>query len=518
MTRPSLFDRMLKRKQSKEKPNKAFSNKITRNLDDNVQNMKQLLGDPGDLVVRELIIGGLEKRAAIIYISGITDEQLINNNILKTIQLNLKQIDSKHILDNIHKEVIAITDIQNSNNMDDISFAVLNGNTAFYLDGYETVLLMGTTGGETRSIEPPDSESLIRGPKDGFVENIATNMALIRRDIKDPNLRFKQHEVGKRSKQKLILCYVEGITNPDLVEEVNRRLETIDIDYISDSSYVEQWIEDSFLSPFPQLLDTERPDKVSYYLVQGKIAILVDGTPFALVTPTTIGDALHSMEDYTQRWISATLIRLLRYLSAFFALFLPALYIALVSFHPGMIPSTLAFSMAASREGVPFPAALEALLMGITFEILHEAGIRLPKIIGQTIGIVGGLVIGDAAVSAGIVSPIMVIVTALTAIASFSIPSYSVAIAFRTVRFAFMIAASFLGLYGIILVYIMVNIHIVNLKSLGVPYSTPFAPTFVKDWKNLVLRAPITKLTQRPTYLRPMDNQSEDIKPEKRKE
>ncbi|WP_068676951.1 spore germination protein [Oceanobacillus sp. Castelsardo] len=518
MTRPSLFNRLLNRKQSKEKSKTSFSTKITKNLDDNLHNMKQLLGDPGDLVIRELIIGGLVKRAAIVYISGITDEQLINNNILKTIQLNLKQIDSKQILDQIHKEVVAITDIQKSNNMDDISFAVLNGNTAFYLDGYETVLLMGTTGGETRSIEPPDSETLIRGPKDGFVENIATNMALIRRDIKDPNLRFKQHEVGKRSKQKLILCYVEGITNPDLVDEVNRRLETIDMDFVSDSSYVEQWIEDSFLSPFPQILNTERPDNVSYHLVQGKLAILVDGTPFALIAPATIGDSLQSMGDYNQRWLSATLLRLLRYLSAFFALFLPALYIALVSYHPGMIPSTLAFSIAASREGVPFPAAIEAILMGITFEILHEAGIRLPKVIGQTIGIVGGLVIGDAAVSAGIVSPIMVIVTALTAIASFSIPTYSVAIAFRTVRFAFMIAASFLGLYGIILVYIMVNIHLVNLKSIGVPYSTPFAPTFIKDWKDLILRAPITKLTQRPTYLRPMDNKSGDIKTEKRKE
>lgn len=517
MTRPSLFDRLLKRKQSKEKSKNDFSNKITKNLDDNLQNMRELLGNPGDLVVRELIIGEVEKRAAIVYLSGITDEELINNNILKTIQLNMKQYHSK-ILENIEKEVIAVTDVDKTTNLDDVSLGVLNGNTAFYIDGTDTVLIMGTTGGETRSIEQPESETLIRGPRDGFVENIATNMALIRRDIKDPNLRFKQHEVGKRSKQKLIVCYIAGITNPDLVEEVNRRLETMDIDYISDSAYVEQWIEDSFLSPFPQLLDTERPDTVSSHLIQGKLAILVDGTPFALVAPITLGDTLHSMDDYNQKWMSATLLRLLRYLSAFFALFLPALYIALVAYHPGMIPSSLAFSIAASREGVPFPAAIEALLMAITFEILHEAGIRLPKTIGETIGIVGGLVIGDAAVSAGIVSPVMVIVTALTAIASFSVPTYSVAIAFRTARFAFMIAASFLGLYGIILVYIMINIHLVNLKSIGIPYSTPFAPTFIKDWKNLILRAPITKLTQRPTYLKPLDNESEDIEPEKGKE
>ncbi|MUK88019.1 spore germination protein [Ornithinibacillus sp. L9] len=516
MTRSSLIRRLKLKKQQQMKQSSKTSSKqieITKNLDENIKNLKEVLGDPGDLIVRELIIGGIESRAAIIYISGLTDENLINNNILKAIQLNLKEFEGE-ILEKIHKEVIAVTDVTKAEAMDEISFAILNGNTALYVDGSETVLLLGTIGGESRPIEAPASETLIRGPRDGFVESIETNMALVRRDIKDPNLRFKAHAVGKRSKQKLVVCYLEGITNPEIVKEVNRRLETIDIDYLSDSSYVEQWIEDSFLSPFPQLLNTERPDKVSSDLMQGKVAILVDGTPFALLAPITIGDSLHSMEDYTQRWLTASLLRLLRYLSAFFALFLPALYIALVSYHPGMLPSTLAYSIAATREGVPFPGAVEAILMAITFEILHEAGIRLPKAIGQTIGIVGGLVIGEAAVSAGIVSPIMVIVTALTAIASFSVPSYSVAITFRTLRFAFMVAAALLGLYGIILVYIMVNIHIVNLKSIGVPYSTPFSPTFTKDWKDLILRSPITSLTERTTYLKPKDHRSKDIKPE----
>ncbi|WP_377559035.1 spore germination protein [Ornithinibacillus salinisoli] len=505
--------RKLHQKNKKQPDKVRDKTKITKNLDENIKNVKELLGEPGDLVVRELIIGGIESRAALIYISGLTDENLINNNILKTIQLNMKQFESD-ILDKIYQEVIAVTDIKKAEAMDEVSFAILNGGTAFYLDGRETVLLMGTSGGESRAIEQPDSETLIRGPRDGFVENIQTNMALVRRDIKDPNLRFKTHEVGKRSKQKLVVSYVEGIANPDIVNEVNRRLETIDIDYLSDSAFVEQWIEDSFLSPFPQLLDTERPDKVSSDLMQGKIAILVDGTPFVLIAPITIGDSLHSMEDYNQRWFPASLLRILRYLSAFFALFLPSLYIALVSYHPGMIPSTLAYSIAATREGVPFPAAIESIIMAITFEILHEAGIRLPKVIGQTIGIVGGLVIGEAAVSAGIVSPIMVIVTALTAISSFGVPSYSVAITFRMLRFAFMIAASFLGLYGIVLIYIMINIHIVNLKSIGVPYSTPFAPSFVNDWKDLVFRAPVTELKRRPLYLKTKDKKSKDIKPE----
>ncbi|MFD1849605.1 spore germination protein [Oceanobacillus bengalensis] len=517
MRRSSLFNRLKRKKEQSRQAGKSnFNNmKVTKKLDNNLSNIKEMLGDPNDLVVRELLIGSIEKRAGMVYISGLTDENLINNNILKTIQLNLKQFDS-NIIEKIHKEVIAITDIKQANNLDDVSLGILNGNTAFYLDGHETVLLMGTAGGESRAIEQPQSETLIRGPRDGFVESINTNMALIRRDIKDPHLRFKPHEVGKRSKQTIVVSYIEGIVNPDIVTEINRRLETVDIDFIADSAYVEQWIEDSFLSPFPQILNTERPDKVSSDLMQGKVAILVDGTPFALVAPISIGDSLHSMEDYNQRWFSATLLRVLRYLSAFLAIFLPGLYIALVSYHPGMIPSTLTYSIAATREGVPFPAAIEAILMAVTFEILHEAGVRLPKVIGQTIGIVGGLVIGEAAVSAGIVSPIMVIVTALTAIASFSVPSFSIALTFRILRFSIILAAAFLGLYGIILVYIMVNIHIVNLKSIGKPYSAPFAPTFTKDFKDLIIRAPITSITKRPYNLKPLDQESKDILPEKK--
>src|SRR5699024_8483696 len=286
------------------------------------------------------------------------------------------------------------------------------------------------------------------------------------------------------------------------------RLRAIDMDDAPGVGYIEQWIEDSFLSPFPQLINTERPDKVSAALLQGKLAIFLDGTPLVLVLPATFGNALQSPEDYYERWTIGTLIRGLRYLAAFISVFLPALYVALVSYHPGMIPQKLAFSIAATREGVPFPPFIEALLMTITMELLREAGARLPTTIGQTIGIVGGLVIGEAAVQAGIVSPIMVIVVALNAIASFAIPSYSVAISFRILLFGFLIASAVFGLFGIILAYIMINIHLVNLKSIGVPYSTPFAPTFLRDWNDLIFRSPIPLISRRPKYLQAEDEKS----------
>ncbi|SET16971.1 spore germination protein [Oceanobacillus limi] len=484
-----------------------YTVEITTNLDENLQSVKKMLGDPDDLVIREIPVGKTQIKCAVVFISGLVDQDLVENNIIKPIQYNRKTFEMG-LLESVNQEVIPLSDVQQVKALDDVSYGILQGNTAVYIDDFDQVLVIGTAGGKSRQIEEPPSERLVRGPRAGFVEQIQTNMSLLRQDLKDPNLRFETHEVGRRTKQKLVVTYMEGIVNPDLIKEINHRLKTIDTDKSLDSGQVEQWIEDSFLSPFPQLMDTERPDRVSSALMQGKFAILVDGTPFVLIAPVTLVDSLQSLEDYNQRWLTSSLFRILRFISAFIAMFLPALYIALVSYHPDLLPTQLVISIAASREGVPFPAVIEAVAMAITFEILHEAGIRLPKLIGSTIGIVGGLVIGESAVSAGIVSPIMVIITALTAIASFTTPQYSVAIAFRAMRFGFMIAAAIFGLYGIILIYIMVNIHLVNLKSIGIPYSTPFAPSFIKDWKDLVFRAPLLMLTGRPKYLMTQDKKS----------
>ena len=446
------------------------------------------------------------QKCSILYISGLSDSNIVNDNILKMLQENGKQF-SGNVLDQVFQEVIAITDTKKISSFEEIINTLLDGNSVLILDGEMSALEMGTAKVEKRSLDEPQSEAVIRGPRIAFIENIDTNISLIRRELKDPNLRFEFHEVGCRSKQRIAVCYVEGIVNPDILNEVNRRIKTINIDFTPGSGLVEQWIEDSFLSPFPQIIDTERPDRVIYGILQGKVSILVEGSPFALLAPITFVDAILSIEDYNQRWLIATLMRLLRYLATFIALFSPALYVALVSYHPGMLPTQLTFSIAATREGVPFPSIVEALLMAITFEILQEAGIRLPKAIGQTVGIVGGIVIGDVAVTAGIVGPLMVIITSLTAIASFTIPNYSMAIGFRIMRFSFILAAAILGLYGIIIVFIMMCVHLVNLKSMGIPYTGPFAPYFLKDLKNLIVRAPITTLTKRPPYLEPEDMQ-----------
>jgi len=493
-----------------------FSITLYKELDKNITNLKNMLDEPSDLVVRQFNVRGTNHKCAVVYIDGLVNQDLVHSNIIKNVQLltERKQLpnETAKLLEVLYNEIISAADVEKGNTLDDLSLALLSGDTIFYLDGIAQVLITDTKQWETRAIEEPISETLIRGPRDGFVENIQTNLVLLRRHIRDSNLRFKEHFVGRRSKKTLVVAYIDGIINPGIVKEVNRRLKSIDMDDAPESGYIEQWIEDSFLSPFPQSINTERPDKVSAALMQGKLAIFLDGTPFVLILPSTLGNGLQSPEDYYERWTIGTLLRGLRYMAAFIAIFLPALYVALVSYHPGMIPSKLAYSIAATREGVPFPPFLEALLMGITMELLREAGARLPTTIGQTIGIVGGLVIGDAAVQAGIVSPIMVIVVALNAIASFSIPSYSLSISFRILLFGFLIAAATFGLFGIILAYIMLNIHIVNLRSVGVPYSTPFAPTFLKDWNDLVFRTPIPTLIRRPEYMETEDDKSGDLR------
>src|SRR5690625_792841 len=471
-----------------------------------------MLDDPDDLVIREFTVGEENYSCAVVYIDGLIDRDLIQNSMLESLQnITIERKKAKRIevvFEEIYKEFISITKIDQGTTLEDVSNAILSGKAVFYLDGMNIVLIMDAMGGETRAIEQPITETLIRGPRTSFVENLGTNLSLLRRNIRAPNLRLKTQTIGRRSKSSLVVAYVEDIVNPEILKEVTRRLNTIEIADAPESGFIEQWIEDSFLSPFPQLLDTERPDMVSGSLPQGKVAILLDGTPFALVMPITIGDVFKSSEDYYERWLYGTLLRILRYIGAFLALFLPGLYIALTSFHQGLLPSKLAFSIAASREGVPFPPLAEAIIMVIALELLQEAGLRLPTPIGQTIGIVGGLVLGESAVQAGIVSPVMVIVIALTAIAAYTTPTFSLGISLRILRFAFMVIAATLGLYGIVLVFIMMSIHVVNLKSFGVPYTTPYAPTLFKDWQDLILRGPRTMLTKRPDFLRTKDKKT----------
>lgn len=486
-----------------------FSPKIEENLD----KFKAFLKDSSDAVFREFILGLSGIKGALVYIDGLIDKMVIHDQIMRALMFEIVSLEqegeikitSEEALERIKNHALFVADLKEAKNMDEAMLPVMSGEVALMIDGHDQILIVSARGWSARGVSEPQTESLVRGPRDGFTETLRTNTALLRRRCKDPNLSIKTVQVGRRSKTDVAIVYIKGIAREDLIKEVVERVTEIDTDIVFESGQIEQFIEDDFMSPFPQTQPTERPDKVMAALVEGRVAVLVDGSPFAMIVPAVLYQFFQSPEDYYERWIIGSITRSLRWIASLLATFTPALYIALTTFHPGMIPSRLAFSIAAAREGVPFPAVLEAILMEITIELLREAGARLPKAIGQTVGIVGGLVVGDAAVRAGITSPIMVIVVALTAIASFIIPSYNVAISFRIVRFPLMMLAATLGLYGVMLGFIVINIHFVCLKSFGVDYMAPMVPFTLADMKDTLVRLPKKLQQKRPKHINPID-------------
>ena len=383
--------------------------------------------------------------------------------------------------------------------------AILYGNIIIYRQSDQTAYVAIGNGIEQRSIQESENENSLRGPRDGFVEALNTNLSLIRRRYPDPELKVDIQVLGRRTKTKVALLSINGIVNPNVLEEVRTRLSTMDIDEVLDSGTVEQWIEDSWYSPFPQVQYSERPVKVLHSMLEGRIAIIVDGSPIVLIVPVTFSMLFQAPDDYYERWMIGSSIRVIRMVGAVVALVLPSLYIALIAYHPGMIPTQLAISISASRAEVPFPSLLEAIFMEATLEMLREAGLRLPKIMGQTIGIVGGLVIGQAAVEAGIVSPVLVIVVAITAISSFLVPAYNGAIALRLLRFPLMLLSGSLGLFGLILGVMAILAHLVSLKSFSINYFSPIVPYRISDWKDLLIRAPLPYPKKRPEILHPQD-------------
>lgn len=482
-----------------------FTGDLTLDLDI----IRKEIGHNSDVHFREFQIGSTSIGAAIIFVNGLSDIELIEKHILKSLMAKFPEEnkpDSPFVKGTVLKEyiknkVLSISKLTEVLDISDMVSKVLTGSTALLIDGVPNPLILGTTKGKSRNIEEPVSEALVRGPRVGFTETLTGNTTLLRQHGDNPNLTIINFQVGKRAKKELAIAYINEIVDPDLVEEVKKRIKKINIDDVPESGYIEQLIEDNYLSPFSQVQNTERPDRVISALMEGRVAILLDGTPFALIVPVTFIMLLQSPEDYYERWLFGSLIRLLRCLAALISLFGPSLYISFVSFHQGMIPTKLAMSIIGTREGVPFPALIEALIMEIAIEILREAGLRLPKPIGPAMGIVGGLIIGEAAVQAGIVSPIMVIVVAITAISSFAIPQYSAGITLRMLRFIAMFSAAVLGLYGVVLFFLLLCCHLVKLKSFGIPYITPAVPYRVNDWKDFMVRMPLMMMKRRPKMM-----------------
>ncbi|MBW7477112.1 spore germination protein [Paenibacillus oenotherae] len=481
---------------SRPENDKPSQEKLTESYTANIRMIQAVYKQCSDVVFRPFQISG-HINATIIYISGLTDHEGIGQYVLIPLMQGSTALDEG--IGNLVEKSLPVSEVKPVNTIQDCVNHLSIGHAVLIIDGHRQGIAIAITKTEKRSVEEPQAESVIRGPREGFTETLTVNLSLVRRKIRTPLLKTESMTIGRYTGTEVVLTYIEGLVLDELLKEVRTRVKSIDIDGILETSYIEEMIEDKSLTPFPRSLVTERPDVVAANLLEGRIAIFVNGTPFVLIVPISFFSLLQSPEDYYDRYIFSTATRWLRYVFLAMSMLLPSLYVAILSYHQEMLPASLYFSIASSRETVPFPAIVEALIMEIAFEALREAGVRLPKQVGSAVSIVGALVIGQAAVAAGIVSAPMVMVVAITGISSFMVPHYAIGFTLRIIRFPIMLLAGMLGLLGVIMGILAVLIHVCTLRSFGVPYMSPLATVEQKDLKDILIRAPWWKMNTRPS-------------------
>lgn len=480
--------------------------KVSLNLTDNINEIHKILENNCDLVIKNITLGRTGSRAAsILFIDSLIDSDQIDSDIIRPLVIDaytsgLESADG--IISQLNcGNLVTKGQIKTCSNMKNLMNGLLGGEACLLISGIESAYVISVKGNEKRSITEAQTEPVIRGPKDAFVESLNSNIGLIRTRIPNPNLSFEEIQIGTQTHTKVCISYIRGICPSSRIAEVRARLSRIQIDGILESGYLEEFIQDNPFSLFPQIRNTERPDVASAALLEGRVAIITDNTPIALIVPGEFFTLLQSSEDYYDRFIFSSFIRILRFFALLIASFLPAFYIAVTNYHKEMIPTDLLLSIAQSRTGVPVSTVVEAVAMNFALELLYEAGVRLPKSLGQTISIVGALIIGQAAVQAKLVSPLTVIVIALTGIATFCIPQYNLALPIRIIRFLFMIVASLFGLFGLMIGTLYVLLHLSSLRSFGIAYLSPLSPLDIDSSKDAVIRSPWWALVKRPSYI-----------------
>jgi hypothetical protein len=467
---------------------------------------KNRLQNSADILENEIGSSGI----TIFSIGTLIDKTMFHQDIIDPIK-NVSFDSIQKI-----KEHISIGEIEESNQMEKVVKSALDGNVIIYLEGETSVLLAKIPSRVGRSLTFAENESHVIGPQIAFNESLMTNISLIRNYIKNPDLCVEDFVIGSRTNKSGSILYISGVASEQMVNTLRKRIDGIKIDGILDSSVLLQLIEDQSLTIFPLMSLTERPDKVCDLLLKGKLAILVDGSSLAIICPHTFMEFFYAMEDSNVNWQIGTFYRLLRLIALFFSVFLTAIYVACITFHYEVIPQTLLITLSESRAKVPFPPIIEALLLEFFLELLREAGARLPTKVGQTMGIVGGIVIGTAAVDAGFTSNILIIIIALAALGSFVTPSYSMGNVIRVLRFPLIILAGFWGLYGIMYGFCFLLLHLLRQSSLGSPYLSPFYPPRFADWRDSIIRLPLSFTYKRPDLTRPGNENKYD--PEKARE
>ncbi len=469
------------------------------------QALRQALGPSLDICFRPILtnLGG-ERHGFLLFIDGLAEGKKVEaiiTGVTRYTHPPFEPPDQGHNpLELLRKAVLPLAEAKLERRLSACVEAVLFGQALLALDGFRQALLISTGWNPGRRVDQPSAEREVQGPRDGMVEYLPTNLILLRRRVADRRLRIQSIKIGRRSRTMVAITYLEGVANPEVVAEVRKRLEAVRVDAIQGANSLSEFIQDSPTTPFPTVMLTERPDRLAAAILEGRIGIVVDGTPFAIVVPITLFQLMQAPGDYYQHYMIGTAFRALRFLSLILSLTLPAVYVMLVTFHHEMIPTPLALSVAAGREGTPFPTLAEVFGMMTTFEIINEAGLRLPPVVGQTVSIVGALVIGQAAVQAGLVAPGTIIVVAAAGLAGFALPAYNLSLVIRLVRFGLLLLCGFVGALGFILGTSVLALHLASLRSFGTPYLAPIAPYRPSEQQDALKRSAWWRLRTRPDF------------------
>ncbi len=475
------------------------SKKLTTSLEENIALFKSMFKDDQTLITREFQNKTVkEAKCCIVYISGMINTEVVNENIIQPVLCNNleEDIDVNNLLDALMKKVIVSNEVKSETDINNMASSVISGDTLLLLEGYDKGLIIGSMGWEKRSIHEPESSKVVRGPREGFTESLMVNLSLVRRKIKNPDLKFKFRELGERTHTSICICYVEGLAIQEVLSELEQRLNKIKIDGILDSGYIQELIKDAPYSPFETVGAFERPDVVASKLLEGRVAVFVDGSPFVLTVPFLAVENFQASEDYYNNYIFANINRLIRGFTAVTSTTIPAIFLALVTYHQEMIPTPLLISFSSSRQGVPFPTSLSLFIMLFIFDILREVGTRMPGPVGQAVNIVGTLVLGQAAVQAKLVSAPVIIITALTGITTLiNINIIGSTIVFRTF---YLLGASFLGIYGLLMCVIVMYLHMMSIRSFGIPYMMNSTRFKNHDGQDAWIRVPWWDMALRP--------------------
>ncbi len=455
---------------------------------------------------RSVAVGGNEAmRAELIFLAGMVRMERASDYVLRPLAQDaaLGEMGETLAWERMRSGALYSLSVTERTTLDEAAADLVDGNCLLLFPGRERALSFNVGTEEKRSIGEPEDEISVKGPKDSFVENLRTNTSLVRRHLKAPELRIREQIVGRQSLTPVDVVWIEGVADPETVAQVEKRLEDIDIDAVLATGNLEEYIVDRLDTPFPLVQHTQRPDRFCYGLCQGRVGILAEGMPLGYLAPGVIGDFLHAPEDRSENWMVASALTVLRWVCLLVTLYLPGVYVAMVNFHPEMIPARLALSIMAARQDVPFSALFETLLLLVAFEVLQEAGLRLPQSIGQTVSILGGLVVGSAAVEAKLISPAVLVVVAVAGIAGYTMPSQDLAGALRLWRLVLTVLAGWMGMFGVTVGTVALVGHLAGLESFGAAYLTPFAVNAdAPVEQEAVLRQPLVADKLRPAYLK----------------